>query len=71
MHYLLETKECENYGGVGLLIKGKSSRPHFDPSQLATGLVHDILEHSYVQTGNAIEDELMAIGGAYYTILSI
>jgi hypothetical protein len=66
MHYLLETKECKNYGGVGLLIKGKSSRPHFDPSQLATGLVHDILEHSYVQTGNAIEDELMAIGGAYY-----
>lgn len=66
MHYLLESKECENYGGVGLLIKGKSSRPYFDPSQSATGLTHDILEHPYTQVGNPIEDELMAIGGYYY-----
>lgn len=66
MHYLLETKECENYGGIGLLIKGNSNRPHFDPCQSAIHLTHDILEHSYKQIGNPIEDELMAIGGCYY-----
>lgn len=66
MHYLLETKECENCGGIGLLIKGKSNRPHFDPCQSAIQLTHDILEHSYKQIGNPIEDELMAIGGCYY-----
>lgn len=66
MHYLLETKECENYGGIGLFIKGNSNRPHFDPCQSAIQLTHDILEHSYKQTGNPIEDELMAIGGCYY-----
>lgn len=66
MYYLLETKECENYGGIGLLIKGNSNRPHFDPCQSDIQLTHDILEHSYKQIGNPIEDELMAIGGCYY-----
>jgi hypothetical protein len=66
MHYLLESKECENFGGIGLLIKGKSSRPHFDPSQSAASIAHDILEHTHIQVGNAIEDELMAIGAGYY-----
>ena len=66
MHYLLETKECENYGGIGLLIKGNSNRSHFDPCQSERQLTHDILEHSYKQIGSPIEDELMAIGGCYY-----
>jgi len=66
MHYLLETKECEEYGGIGFIIKGKPNRPHFQPSQSALGLTHDILEHSYKPIGNAVEDELFALGAFYY-----
>jgi hypothetical protein len=66
MHYLLETKKCEEYGGIGFVIKGKPNRPHFQPSQSAVSLTHDILEHSYIQIGNPVEDELFALGGLYY-----
>lgn len=66
MHYLLETKECEEYGGIGFVIKGKPNRPHFQPSQSAVGLTHDILEHSFKPVANPVEDELFALGAFYY-----
>ena len=66
MQYLLEVKEDPNVGELGVYIKGKSSRPHFDACFSANGFAHDILEHTYTMTGNPVEDELMAIGGFYY-----
>lgn len=66
MHYLLEVKEWEEVGELGLVIKGKSNRPHFDPTTTAIGLTHDILEHTPKQISNPIEDELIALGAFYY-----
>ena len=66
MHYLLEVKKDENIGMLGTFLKGKSNRPHFDGVFNSRGFAHDILEHSYTQIGNPIEDELMALGGFYY-----
>ena len=66
MHLLLEVKEDKNIGELGVFVKGKTSRPHFDGCFDSTSLAHDVLEHPYLMTGNPIEDELMALGGYYY-----
>lgn len=66
MHYLLEVKEWEEVGELGLVIKGKPHRPHFDPAVSAIGLAHDILEHTPKQISKPIEDELVALGAFYY-----
>jgi hypothetical protein len=59
MIYLFDVKEHEEYGMLGLRLRGK---PHFDPVT-GMGAAHDILEHFPNDEGD-MEAEMQALGAS-------
>jgi len=64
LNYILEVRECDEFGGLGLTFQG-SRIEEYNPCQSGRLLAHDLLEHHKLEIGG-VGEELKAMGAAWY-----